>query len=88
MGESSSEDDSSSDSDSSDSREGDNSRAKMRGKGKAKAHKHYDEDDKCCDHSKEGGDSNGKGKTRQVKNAYELVPKRGGSSTITEQPKT
>ena len=60
----------------------------MGGKGKAKAHKHRhnDGDDGCCDYGKEE-ESKRKGKRKKGRNAYETVPKRGGSSTITEQSK-
>lgn len=60
----------------------------MGGKGKERAHTHGDGVDGCCDHEegKEGKRMNGK--RRKARNAYEMVSKSGGSSTVTEQAKT
>ena len=58
----------------------------MGGKGKEKAHKHGDGGDECCDHEKR--EDGKRGKRRKRGNAYEIVPKRGGSSTITKQVKS
>ncbi len=60
----------------------------MGGKGKEKAHKHGMGEDRCCDQEEEEGGKGRKGKRRKARNAYEAVPKRGGSSTVTEQSKT
>ena len=59
----------------------------MAGKGKGKAHRHEDGEDECCGHElvEEG---KRKGKRRKGKNAYEMTPKRGGSTTLTQQSKT
>lgn len=58
----------------------------MGGKGQGKAHKHDAGDHGCCNHEKEE-EGKRKGKSGKGWNAYETVPKRGGSITVTEQSK-